>query len=293
MPAMTRNSAFKIEKTQRPSSFMSFPPEIRRQVYEELLVPDSNGKPHLLYYDRRGKNNDLPIYPSILLVNKQINAEATDLLYERNHFLLNLTTPVRTSYDRRVGYEDRMGSCQALIRVDSDGERLNEFAYPGLMDARSIQRLAHIEIAIAVQAVWSWGTDDFFTHIGRLWQQLLLVLAEEPEAGGNERRKKSLRITVKKQQPRDMALFPKGWSAERRSFRIWGRMKKEEQEAMHSAHLIFPLIKKISEKRDVSISEVVTATTYSFPPGYMTLQGAPGIKTERTRCVPIGEFRNL
>ncbi|KAL8832800.1 MAG: hypothetical protein Q9170_004745 [Blastenia crenularia] len=76
-----------------PFLFLSLPLELRRQVYVELLTSSHQ----VVWHDRHDRHRHprrLHIHPQILLANKQINAEATPILYGQNTLTIDIYTTV-------------------------------------------------------------------------------------------------------------------------------------------------------------------------------------------------------
>ncbi len=75
------------------SPLLALPPELRIQIYEELLCPNPE-KVLTLYHDRRGPGGPFNLHPVILRANKQICLEASSVLYSHNIFEVNLTSDI-------------------------------------------------------------------------------------------------------------------------------------------------------------------------------------------------------
>ncbi|KAL8719266.1 MAG: hypothetical protein Q9181_008079, partial [Wetmoreana brouardii] len=268
----TLGSAMHQPKEDGSFRFLSLPLEIRRQIYDYLLVGGPAG-PWLIYNDRYAHHILHPpsgwdsggydhyaqydldsgfiFHTEILRANKQINAEATQMLYERNGFCFDISFPVVRQDGRQ--YEDSLGPPEALIREDTSQGRLQGFRYPGLIYARSFQRLAHIEITTSAYAVWGrTKRGDYFSHIGKLLLQLLQILADDVD---NEKMgiKKRLVLTVQKDDHElgGMALFPRKAKHQR-----WFKNHKDtEIGKKQMAARMDPLMEAISKKREVSIRE--------------------------------------
>lgn len=74
-----------------PSRFLNLPSELRLIIYIELLTTTGA---ITLYHDQTGRQSSLDLCPTILRVSRQIYKESVWLLYERNVFLISLTTPI-------------------------------------------------------------------------------------------------------------------------------------------------------------------------------------------------------
>ncbi|KAL8696648.1 MAG: hypothetical protein Q9201_007555 [Fulgogasparrea decipioides] len=281
--------------------FLSLPLELRRQVYDYLLV-GGLAESWLIYSDRYAHhvlhpssgsdsgrydpcapydyNSGFVFHTEILRVNKQINAEATYMLYERNSFFFDISFPVVVQ-DGSL-YPGSLGLPEALICEDTSQSRLQDFRYPGLIYARSFQRLAHIEITTSAYAVWGHAKEsDYFSHIGKLLLQLLRILADaDDEKMGI---KKRLVLTVQKDDG-GMVLFPRK-AKHQRSFR---NHKDTQRGRKQMAARMGPLIEAISKKREVSIREVTKTFSHIWDGEKVVKKGS----TE-TREVPLKEFQNL
>ena len=67
--------------------FLQLPLELRLEIYAYLLILPENAVYNYNYYTHRANTAHTTLCPQILLVNWQINCEATDLLYKKNTFL--------------------------------------------------------------------------------------------------------------------------------------------------------------------------------------------------------------
>ncbi|KAI4162978.1 MAG: hypothetical protein LQ342_003489 [Letrouitia transgressa] len=166
-----------------PLHLLHLPLELRIRIYTELLCPDP-GKGHILYHDRRGRPLSFNIYPEILRTNKQICAEASDILYNSNVFKLYLKTAVRhqcTGGFYRDGFQDP----QPLFRREPP---YNGFESPispqGLIFPRCLRRIRHLELVFASNSVWATGRGHpvfkvIFSHVAELVFEVLNCLIEE------------------------------------------------------------------------------------------------------------------
>lgn len=95
-----------IDSTRPKTGFMDLPVEIRLDIYNYLLEMPA--------YSRR-RSPDAHIYPNLLLANKQINWEATDLLYSSNTFLAHPT--LLASFPRLRSWYDPVKESSVLPRI--------------------------------------------------------------------------------------------------------------------------------------------------------------------------------
>jgi hypothetical protein len=111
--------------SQQDSSFFRLPGELRNQIYEELLCPDTPSLKDLAHEPCTTKTPTL--YPEILSTCRKIHEEATDLLYTTHifhaHPSLLTSLPHLTSSARPVLYQaalEKMKRWQLTIRLDTD-----------------------------------------------------------------------------------------------------------------------------------------------------------------------------
>lgn len=156
--------------------FLLLPPELRQAIYVELLCPD----PHsvkTLYHDRHGRDSSFNIHPSILCVNRHINAEATSLLYDHNVFKIDIANRVVIKCMPGL-YPDHRNR-EPLFRYDVAPKRSS---HQGLIYPQCLSRLRHLEIKTSLGAVLgSRRGGCYFSHIGNLLLKILQSLVE-PEA---------------------------------------------------------------------------------------------------------------
>ncbi|KAL8651231.1 MAG: hypothetical protein Q9210_003382 [Variospora velana] len=189
------------ESGNTSSRLLSLPPEIRLLIYDELLVAKPQDTAHPFYHDRRGKVAGFSsLHPHVLLVCRQINAEATWMLYAKNALSIDLSTPMSNACTREGFYGGELGPVQALLREQC---QRRHFTHPGVIDARSFQRLSRIQITASTRAVWGKGPAGLYlTHVGGLLLELLQLLADDDDNDDNEgseclpyQKKKQLRVT--------------------------------------------------------------------------------------------------
>ena len=225
--------------------FLSLPCEIRQLVYNELLLFDSD--PHiLLYHDRHGLRDRLPVHAQILRANKQINAEATFTLYKQNLFRISLSTPVFMRQGVRSWYADAYGSVQELLRDELDDSQ-------GLIYPHCFRRLANIEITVSPSSVWAHTrAGDRFSLIGELLLELSRILASD-QMDGTWRREERLRLIVRKDLLHHSQddLFPLESNDERYS-EDFGTFKSGKKPSLDE---LAPLLEAISRSRKLSIIE--------------------------------------
>ena len=298
----------------RVSFFLLLPSEIRQAIYEEILLVDRQTTyPPLLYHDTHGLNPELPqggcfrstftqillslvlrhVYclnaflrlemltlkftvAQILRVNKQINHEATSLLYEQKRFLIDLTSPIDVSCVRP---RNEPIPPRALFRHNPDSPSSRHFRQPGIFDPYIFKRLANLEIITSSNAIWvNAMMGDFFSHAGELFLEILRVLADEEESGTRKR----LQITIHKEffNGSGMLMFP--MSDGKRGFRNNSRKKSRGKlKAVETCQLI----EAIGKRRKVTVVEHKKDTTYNV--------GRENDVTWHVREVPSSELQDL
>ncbi|KAI4200805.1 MAG: hypothetical protein LQ346_002286 [Caloplaca aetnensis] len=256
--------------SQTPSPFLSLPLEIRRLVYHELLLlgaihwhcPFWHGtslRSHVLFHDRAERQQKLLLHVPILRTNKQINAEATPVLYEQNAFLINISLLV--NHQSSAGMcPNRRGNPPNLFRIDGHNPP-RHFPAPGLIYPHCIQRLANLEIIVSAHSVWGGGFSgsEFFTHIGELLLGLLHLLARDEWAQTPYHRKRLVLTVIKRHDHwsggTDNVLFPR--------MTVGSRFPKDSLTAKTGERLLIgevgPLLRTLCERRKVSINEVVVS----------------------------------
>lgn len=140
-----------------PSSlFLNLPGEIRMKIYAGLLTTPGA---ITLYHDQTGRQPSLDLCPAILRVSRQVYNESAWILYERNGFLISLTTEIDTVRTTPAGYRGIPQFTQRpglpaprkadlfRVRDDSTGEE------QGLIYPHCFRRLRHIGIVTAGDAV--------------------------------------------------------------------------------------------------------------------------------------------
>ncbi|KAL8947175.1 MAG: hypothetical protein Q9222_006513 [Ikaeria aurantiellina] len=215
----------------------------------------------------------------MLLTNRQINREATAILYTKNFFEINLASPTRPS-DVRPRELPR-----ALFRGDEPNDEPNViFRQPGRIYPHCLYRMDHIQIKVSPAAVWARGdVQDSFSRTGGLFQTLLQSFAYDEAAPANSTAKRTLVLKVKKEYMLpyvEMVLFP------RRGSMLHFRNSGSTATGMRSlAPHICPLVEEISKKREVTIVEVVGTRVWS----------AQGLspRTEEMREVPLQDLEML
>ncbi|KAL8944172.1 MAG: hypothetical protein Q9216_000596 [Gyalolechia sp. 2 TL-2023] len=236
--------------------FLSLPLEIRYQIYDEILVVKPPTTAHPFYHDRHGKVADFSsINPCILVANKQINAEASSILYDKNALFINLSTPVTHSCTRGI-YGDGLGMPQALLREQRPQMR---FTNPGLIGPHCLQRLSHLEITVSVASMWANAKAyDYFTHIGDLLLELLQLLADDETAACSPMVERQLTLTIERRWTERFGgslLFPRAQGG--RCFRNHSSNKKGEKQ-LHGQ--MMPLLEAISKKRKLRVLEIKSTT---------------------------------
>lgn len=126
------------------------------KIYLELLtIPGAI----ILYHDQTGRESSLDLCPAILRVSRQVYNESAWILYERNGFLISLTTEIDlirpspyhsgeiSQYCQRPGLPIPRKADLFRIRDDSTGEE------QGLIYPHCFRRLRHIGLVTAGDAV--------------------------------------------------------------------------------------------------------------------------------------------
>ncbi|KAL8743306.1 MAG: hypothetical protein Q9184_008130 [Pyrenodesmia sp. 2 TL-2023] len=280
--------------------FLFLPLEIRRLVYHELLLgavhwnfPFWYGTSHrsyVLYHDRTGRQQKFLLHVQILRANKQINAEATPVLYEQNAFLIDLSSRVTRQCNGGL-YPDHRRNPPYLFRVDDQNPK-RHFREPGVVYPHCMQRLANIEIILSAGSIW--GSDysgEFFSHIGELLLELLQLLAHDETTQPSHSRKR-LVLTVKKRHDSRWggdALFPR----KREGSRFW----REEDTAKTREQLLVgqvgPLLEVLCEKRKFSINEVKECTFVEWKEKDNGERCEKRTVEVKQRWVPIEEIESL
>lgn len=230
------------------SPFLRLPFELRQLIYDKLLVirPKQN---HRLYEDRFGGRGRLLLYPNILYTNKQINTEATPVLYGRNKFQVNLLS-------RQVHNGRRQA--RSLLRRGPD-DFPDYYECEGLICAHCFQRLANIEITISADSIWCrFKSGDYAMYTCGLVLELLRLLAEE-SIDETRLQTKRLTLVVEKMHSRinhHKVLFPR-WDEEQGEFRNRGTTVNGKKQL---ADRMVPLLEAISRKRHLTIIEVMSGT---------------------------------
>ncbi|KAF2031160.1 hypothetical protein EK21DRAFT_63872 [Setomelanomma holmii] len=111
---------------QKNSLFFKLPAELRNQIYEELLCPNTPNIKDLAKCDHQQITSPI-LYPAILSTCRKIHEEATDLLYTTHifhaHPTLLASLPHLTSSAKPVLYPTMLGKIkrwQLTIRLDTD-----------------------------------------------------------------------------------------------------------------------------------------------------------------------------
>ncbi|KAL8832801.1 MAG: hypothetical protein Q9170_004746 [Blastenia crenularia] len=273
---MTTLSLQKQERKEaiKPFLFLSLPLELRRPIYTELLIPStlSSGsviESRKIWHDRHGLQKHIPVYPQILLANKQVNAEATAILYEENILKIDISSAVTEPIGPRTGPHT---SPQYLFRSDPPPRYFDE---PGKIYPQCLRRIAKVEIKMSLSAIRARAASGYrFSHIGNLLVEVLRVLAEDnPIQQLKEPRRLLLEIHKRYYQEALFDLFPKR-----------GREKHESDKNLAArtemTGQIPPLLDAVAKVRKV---EIVLVVTYTI-----------GKKTKvRTRNIDLKNIRDL
>ncbi|KAL8765765.1 MAG: hypothetical protein Q9209_007272 [Squamulea sp. 1 TL-2023] len=271
--------------------FLLLPLEIRYHIYNELLTTrpkDLSNKPVLLWHDRGKRARSISLHPEMLRVSKQINAEATPLLYERNKFWFDLTTPEGHSCIAR-----KISKSQALVQDDS-AQRTKYWEQPGFLSPLCLQRLAHIEIVISADSVWANGhACDLWSGTGDLFMALLRILAE-PKDGQSALKKKNklLSVTVQKRITNGFGsvLFPRLQYHTLRGLEVESPLRSSSRATTGEKQMVdkvCPLIEAVGEKRNVCLYEVLEEKIRYHS------SGDRWESRTTTREVSLKEFENL
>ncbi|KAI4218215.1 MAG: hypothetical protein L6R40_008793 [Gallowayella cf. fulva] len=278
---------------------LSLPLELRRHIYSFLLIPTTTSiaTPRILWHDRHGPQKHASLHPQILLANKQINSEATAILYENTTFKINISTPV-VRHCKRGQYADRLNDPQYLLRSDGDGASIPRHFdpdYPGFIYRHCLQRMTYLEVRVSAAAIWGNAlamAGDYFSHIGELFVEKLTVLAEgktkkaSAEKGQvvqqEQKKKKRLLITVHKDYVNadgtTNTLFRQNVDRQPTKSRAFG-----DQTAW--ANGIPPLVETVASERVVDVVEVVTLTNWNRDQEETT--------TSKTRKLEVKDFGEL
>lgn len=170
----------------RSFPFLALPIELRTKIYEDLLSPNPH-ESHILYHDRIGRSLSFNIFPSILRASTQIYSEAVGILYGRNTFKIQLTTPpghlICEDY-----YEDGPLEPISLFRQDltpcdeMPGQWTGDFdsiaAVNGVIYPHCFRRIRKLELVTSHDALWSQkATSEYrLTDAGELLHEILRIL---------------------------------------------------------------------------------------------------------------------
>ena len=233
--------------------FLLLPPELRQAIYVELLCPD----PHsvkTLYHDRHGRDSSFNIHPSILRVNRHINAKATSLLYDHNIFKIDIASRVVMQCKRGL-YPDHRNR-EPLFR---DDVAPNCSSRQGLIYPQSLSRLRHLEIETSLGAVLgSRRGGCYFSHIGNLLLKILQSLIEPEASIGQDRstvpRMKTLKFCAQR-------CWGTSFFIEKKKFENADDDKKNDEiadlELNKKMRDIYVLLRAISGLRNVSVSDII------------------------------------
>ena len=115
-----------------PFPFLSLPSELRNNIYRLLLTsssPEIASSPNILL--TRTSNALLNIHPALLLTCRQINAEATSILYAENRFQAHPTWLTDMTFALDPGRPIVSTRCVGMIRRWHLRVRLDCDAYYG------------------------------------------------------------------------------------------------------------------------------------------------------------------
>ena len=259
-------------------TLLTLPIELRNIIYSELLS-SKRSQPLILYDSGKGREAVFDLHPSILRSNKQIYAEAISYLYKKNTLQLDLARPFSGGCDGRY-YSNHRRPILPLFRCDDtiihtavlvDGEyddrprrivthitprperyqdcrcHLPPLPGPGPIYPHVLRRLAHIELIVGATSMCDTSKDGaFLTHMGKVFLDILRLLAEEEIEEGLVT-KKTLRVEIlAKWVPDNLFLGDKGPS-----------LSRKEGQALRVEMLA--LLKEIRRRRVVEVKEAVLA----------------------------------
>ncbi len=138
-------------------SFLALPPELRLQIYEELLT---TAKPQTFYRNWKiqkgmGLGHPFNLHPAILRVNRQIHAESAWILYEHNVFQIYLSKMIFRGFDFEAFLADPdIPDPGPLFRTDSVTDSGGPLTpHKGLIYPHCLRRLHHIEIVTSGSSI--------------------------------------------------------------------------------------------------------------------------------------------
>lgn len=149
------------------TNFFSLPFEIRLEVYTYLLclAPDSSSRQQshrhlqLLYHDYHASQSR--IHPNILLANRQINYEATYLLYSTNIFIAHPN--LLASFPRLRPWYGPLRETAVLPRIRRFHLRLRldcDLAYDRVAAAKAFSGVDELSIHVAQSEFLGVGCDN-------------------------------------------------------------------------------------------------------------------------------------
>lgn len=178
-----------------PSRFLNLPSELRLIIYMELLT---TAGAITLYHDETGRQSSLDLCPTILRVSRQIYKESVWLLYERNVFLISLTTPISEDLIRMPAANNPSGpsldpfgphQCQWQQRIglppirEPDLLRIRDHftgEEEGLIYPHCFRRFLHIGLVTAGDSIRGLQLDTpFYSETYRLVTDILSCLVAD------------------------------------------------------------------------------------------------------------------
>ena len=167
--------------------FLALPPELRVQIYEELLCPRTV-RVLTLYHDRRGRGRDFNIHTVILRITKQIYYEASWVFYSYNTFEIMLTSDVMYKLCK-WNYSDTRVDPRPLFRQEKINLDLRHVPWQGgpvpllrgIIYPHCFQRLRHLRVVTTQSSVWGWSMREghYFSRTGELILEILQSLVGE------------------------------------------------------------------------------------------------------------------
>ncbi|KAL9105441.1 MAG: hypothetical protein Q9227_009402, partial [Pyrenula ochraceoflavens] len=195
---------------QSSVGLFSIPSELRNRIYEGLLSPNPD-VPVTIYIHQSLRPESLHLHPAILCTCKQIYSEALPILYARNQFNLDLSSPYLDPdgkggkgvkrrgraesgplfKDGRRGYkqENATGTIDSgslkpfqatsYQRIFLDVVAMTRLQFPeGIFHAHIFTRLHHITILTTPRAVWAGlSIESFYILTGCLLLDILRTLS--------------------------------------------------------------------------------------------------------------------
>jgi hypothetical protein len=133
--------------------FLNIPLELRDIIYGMLLTT-----PYCTIFDSTWSSLEFHLHTAILLVNKQVSAEAMRVLYQRNHFIILKTTGVGLALHSVPQFkllpESKVTNPVLLIKVAVTDSRRME-----LVDPRTVLTTSD-GLQSIIDAIWQFEDDE-------------------------------------------------------------------------------------------------------------------------------------